>query len=235
MESLIDANTRRWKNCQINQDRLPEIDKVVARLTSPSAKARYKTVEKATGVPWWFVAVVHEREASQNWNSNLGQGDPWSRVSTHVPVGRGPFNSWEEAAIDALVACPPYSARNKDWSVGSALAHLERYNGLGYYNRGEPSPYVWAGTNQYVSGKFIADHVYSPTAVDHQLGCAALLKRMAVLETVVPSIGTKTVIIAGGAVAASQAPHLWPYILAGVGIALALEGMAWFIYRNWRN
>lgn len=44
--------------------------------------------------------------------------------------GGGPFNSWEEAAIDTLVNCAPYVARNKDWSVGGALLMLEQYNGL---------------------------------------------------------------------------------------------------------
>jgi len=30
------------------------------------------------------------------------------------PAGRGPFISWEEAAVDALVHCAPYAARHKD-------------------------------------------------------------------------------------------------------------------------
>ena len=45
----------------------------------------------------------------------------------HVPAGRGPFRSWEEAAIDALANCAPYAARNKDWNIGGALTELERY------------------------------------------------------------------------------------------------------------
>jgi len=44
----------------------------------------------------------------------------------HVPAGRGPFASWEEAAIDALVDCAPHLARNKDWSIGGALTELEQ-------------------------------------------------------------------------------------------------------------
>ena len=84
-----------------------------------------------------------------DWQS-LAQGDPWNRVSVHVPAGRGPFKSWEDAAVDALVNCSPYAARNKDWSIGGTLTMLEQYNGLGYAARGRPSPYVWSGTDQYL-------------------------------------------------------------------------------------
>jgi lysozyme family protein len=83
-------------------------------------------------------------------------------VSTHVPAGRGPFTSWEDAAFDALAMCPPFASRNKDWSPGGALTMLERYNGLGYAAKGVPSPYIWSGTDQYVSGKYVADHIYDP-------------------------------------------------------------------------
>jgi lysozyme family protein len=33
-----------------------------------------------------------------------------------------------------------------------------------------------------VKGKYVADGHYDPNAVDHQLGCAALLNRMAALD-----------------------------------------------------
>ena len=62
---------------------------------------------------------------------------------------------------------------------------LEQYNGLGYASKGLPSPYVWSGTDQYVSGKYVADGVFSATTVDKQLGCAGLIMAMAALD---PSI-----------------------------------------------
>jgi lysozyme family protein len=133
-------------------------------------------------VPWAFIAVAHERECSQDWAGSLAQGDPWNKISIHVPAGRGPFKSWEEAAVDALVNCAPHAASNKDWSVGGTLTMLEQYNGLGYASRGVPSPYVWAGTDQYRSGKFVRDGVYDPSAVDGQLGCAGLLMAMMALD-----------------------------------------------------
>ena len=102
-----------------------------------------------------------------------------------MPRGRGPFASWEAAAVDALANCAPFAARWTDWSIGGLLTLLEEYNGLGYAMRGVPSPYIWASTDQYRSGKYIADGHYDPDAVDHQLGCAALLARMVIADKTV--------------------------------------------------
>src|SRR6202165_3343147 len=153
IDALIVANQQRWEAMTLTASLVPMLNKVSQRLIA--AKDRYVTVSNTTTVPWWVIAVIHERESSQSWLGSLAQGDPWNRVSVHVPKGRGPFNSWEEAATDALVNCAPYAARNKDWSIGGTLTKLEEYNGLGYASRGRPSPYLWSGTNQYRSGKYV--------------------------------------------------------------------------------
>jgi lysozyme family protein len=181
LNALKAANAERWVNAQPTRN----FSAVARRLVGPSAKVRYQAVSASTGVPWAAIAVIHERECSQDWVESLAQGDPWDRVSVHVPAGRGPFGSWEEAAVDALVHCAPYAARNKDWSIGGTLTKLEEYNGLGYAARGRPSPYIWSGTDQYRSGKYVRDGVYDPNAVDSQLGCAGLLLTMMALD---PSI-----------------------------------------------
>lgn len=188
MTPLAQANAARWAKARLTRG--PEFRPASVRLVAN--KARYKAVEKNTGVPWFVIAVIHERESGANFSRSLAQGDPWNERSKHIPKGRGPFNSWEEAAMDALIACPPYAARNVDWSVGGTLALLERYNGLGYANRGLPSPYIWSGTDQYTKGKYVRDGVFDPNAVDKQLGCAGLLIAMMALD---PSIqlGTKRV------------------------------------------
>lgn len=170
------ANAKRWQSMHVHAELIPLFDKIAHKLVE--AKARYQTVSDATKVPWFVIAVIHERESSQSWWGSLAQGDPWNRVSIHVPRGRGPFSSWESAAIDALMHCSPFAARWTDWSVGGALTLLEEYNGLGYASHNHPSPYVWAGTDQYHAGKYVADGHYDPNAVDHQLGCAGLLSRM---------------------------------------------------------
>ena len=176
------ANAARWNAMHVEPALGATLDRVAQSLNDPAAKLRYEIVSVRTGVPWFIVAVIHEREASQSWAANLAQGDPWNAVSVHVPKGQGPFDSWEDAAVNALQRCAPYAAHWADWSIGGALTLLETYNGLGYARRGVPSPYVWAGTDQYKSGKYIADGHYDPHAIDRQLGCAALLARMAVAD-----------------------------------------------------
>ena len=177
LAALKAANAERWAKAKLTRNFVAIAKSLVA------SKPTYQRVEAKTGVPWFVIAVIHEREASQRWDTQLGQGDPLNKVSVHVPAGRGPFNTWEEGAYDALVNCAPHIARNTDWSPGGALTAVQGYNGLGY---GEmPSPYIWAGTDQYVKGKFIRDHVYDPNVVDIQPGCAALIKTMIVLD---PSI-----------------------------------------------
>jgi len=176
------ANAARWSAMQADPALTTAFARVAARLVAAAAKARYQAVSAQTGVPWFVVAVIHEREASQSWAANLAQGDPWNAVSVHVPKGQGPFASWEAAAVNALTRSPPYAAHWADWSSGGTLTLLESYNGLGYAQRGVPSPYLWAGTDQYVCGKYVADGHYDPHAVDHQLGCAALLWQMAIAD-----------------------------------------------------
>lgn len=247
---LKDANIRRWNAAKLTRG--PEFLPVAKRLVA--AKQRYMTVAMQTGVPWPFIAVTHQRESSQNWNRSLAQGDPWNQVSTRVPAGRGPFNSWEEAAYDALVNCAPYTARNKDWSIGGLLTKLEEYNGLGYATKGIPSPYIWSGTDQYKSGKYVADHVFNADVVDKQLGCAGLIMAMMSLDssikfdgaaitqkTTLPpsksktSTATKTgagIVIAGTAgtvaVGVQQGWGVWPWLIAG-GLAAMFAFVVYLI------
>ena len=174
--ALKAANAKRWADAKLTCNFASVAKSLVV------AKPRYQTVESKTDVPWFVIAVIHQRESDQNWFASVAQGDPWNRVSVHVPAGRGPFKSWEDAAIDALANCAPYIARNKDWSIGGTLTQLEEYNGLGYASRGVPSPYLWSGTDQYRSGKYVRDGVYDPSAIDSQLGCAGLLLAMMALD-----------------------------------------------------
>ena len=156
-------------------------------LTKPAKKAvtnkaRYQAIEARTGVSWVFIAVTHYRESSQNFKMSLAQGDPWDKKSVRVPAGRGPFASFEDAAVDALVDCAPYAARNNDWSIGGMLTLLERYNGLSYANASRPSPYIWSGTDQYTIGKVQYDHGPIVEIEDKQVGCAGLIITMMGLD-----------------------------------------------------
>jgi lysozyme family protein len=189
MVALKAQNGKRWVHARTTRD----FSSVARCLVAPHAKAKYLAVSAKTGVPWFIVAVIHQRECSQDWAGSLAQGDPWDRVSIHVPAGRGPFKSWEDAAVDALEHCAPHAARNQDWSPGGALTSLEEYNGLGYAVRGLPSPYIWSGTDQYVGGKYVRDGVFDPSVVDRQLGCAGLIMAMMKLDSTIAFTGLATV------------------------------------------
>lgn len=188
--NLTAANLARWRAMRVNPSLEQSIDTVAQKLIR--GKNRYQPISAKTGVPWAVIAVIHEREASCDWGANIAQGNPWDKVSTDVPKGRGPFACFEDAAFDALMNCAPFAGKWSDWSMGGALTLLEQYNGLGYAsgprdlqgNRypPQPSPYIWASTDQYVSGKYVADHDYRPSVVDPQLGCAALLARLFVAD-----------------------------------------------------
>jgi lysozyme family protein len=184
LNALTRANADRWAKSELTR----ESEFIRPAKVAVANKGRYLAIARAAGMPdiaWVFIAVSHYRESSQDFSKSLAQGDPWNEVSTHVPAGRGPFKSFEDAAVDALAKCSPYAARLKDWSIGGMLTNLERFNGLGYAARGVPSAYVWSGTDQYHSGKFVADGVYDPDTVDKQLGVAGLILTMMELD---PSI-----------------------------------------------
>jgi len=194
ISALMARNAARWQAMRLNADRLAAFDATARRLCAADAKARYAAIAAATGVPWFVIAVIHEREAGgpPHWDRQLGQGDPLDRVSTHDPAGRGPFfdhdddppgqDAFYRAALDALIDCPPHAAKWTDWSAGGAVTILEEYNGLGYAAMGVPSAYVWSGTDQYVSGKYVADHVYRANVVDVQEGCAPVIAAMMAID-----------------------------------------------------
>lgn len=170
--SLWPTYAKQWDSMTIRPSRLAEFKSIAKRLFD--AKGRYVNVQNKTGVPWYMIAVIHEREASQNWNTQLAQGDPLHRRSTHVPRGMGPYDTWEEGALAAL----KYDGLTKvqDWRLEKILFHLEQFNGWGYHLHGVPSAYVWAGSTVYTRGKYVADGVWSSGAIDTQPGCAPLIR-----------------------------------------------------------
>ena len=163
---------------------LPGHDAALAQIVHrlASNKARYQTVEKATGVPWWWIAIVHEREGSANFTTYLGDGEPLNHKTTMTPKGRGPFlgpDAWENGAIDALKFMN--LTQVTDWILARALYEWERYNGFGYVPHSINSPYVWAWTNLYTTGKFQESprgSWFNAHLKDPQPGCAAMLKAM---------------------------------------------------------
>src|SRR5512139_10779 len=169
--ALRAANVKRWRLATPTRDFKPVAEKRLAD------KPRYQEVTKRTGVPWAVIAAIHNRESGGRFDCNLANGQPLNMVTTLVPKGRGPYKTWEDSAVDALPRIPV-----TDWMLGGTLVFIERYNGPGYANRSLPSPYVWAGTSIYKSGKFVKDGVFDPRYVDQQLGCAGLIMALHELD-----------------------------------------------------
>lgn len=187
VSGLTAANAARWQKMEILPRRELEVEHVAARLIAPKAKAIYKQIAQAVwGEPyrWWFVAIVHEREASQNFACSIAQGDPWNERSVHQPRGIGPFKSFVDAAVFTLMRLPPFPAHWPDWSIGGVLTLWIAYNGDGYERlHHEPSPYDWGATNIEQEGKYVRDGVFNPGVWDQQVGCAAMLKKMMELDS----------------------------------------------------
>ncbi len=145
-------------------------------------KARYQGVSAKTGVPWYFVGIVHSLECGLKFTGHLHNGDRLTARTHQVPAGRPvkgtpPF-TWEDSACDALLM--KSLDKVKDWGIARVLYELERYNGFGYrtYHPSTLSPYLWSGCKHYSKGKYVADGKWSSTAVSQQTGAAPLLAKL---------------------------------------------------------
>ncbi len=172
-----------FNTCVIRSNRAGSVQSLVNKLLGN--RGRYESVQDASGVPWYFVAVVHNMEASQSFKGHLHNGDPLTARTVQVPAGRpksgSPPFKWEFSAADALAYEGLSSA--SDWTLAGTLYNLERFNGWGY-RLSHPhtlSPYLWSFSNHYTSGKYVKDGVWSDSAVSDQCGAAVLLRRFAEL------------------------------------------------------
>lgn len=190
-ERLKGEYSRRWAAMTINPSRRPGMELIANKIIAN--QKRYENLQKLTGVPWYFIGMLHFRESSCNFNRHLHNGDPLSGKTYHVPAGRipgkNPPYTFEESAVDAL-AMMGYT-KIKNWTVEQIAYRSEMFNGFGYRMNGFPSAYLWAGTNQYRSGKYIADGVFDPNAVDTQQGTMGVLK--VILEKTHTDISGETI------------------------------------------
>lgn len=149
-------------------------------------KARYDRVSAKTGIPSELIAALHWRESTGDFSKYLHQGDPLGKPARRVPKNIPVFHDWEKAAVHALTMKESIRDRLGITSTTTDPAALatfaEYYNGLGYYYKGRPSPYVFSGTDQYTSGKYIRDGVYSSRVRDRQLGVMAMIQYIRAME-----------------------------------------------------
>ena len=99
------------------------------------------------------------------------------QTTTKVPKGIY-FENWTDAAIDALSNHGGGPEAVANGTLEEFYEYAERYNGTGYRKHGVNSPYVWAGTDKYDKGKYVADGQYDANYVDQQLGVAVMLEAL---------------------------------------------------------
>ena len=140
--------------------------------------------EKVGIAPWYWIGCIHYRESTLNFKTHLHNGDSLKKRTVNEPSGR-PLSepttlggyAWDISAKDALQL--KKLDKWTDWSIEGALYQAERYNGFGYrLYKSNNSPYIWSGTNNWKSGKYLQDGKYSSTATKDQLGIAPLLFEM---------------------------------------------------------
>jgi lysozyme family protein len=179
-----------WDNATLREDKLNHIQSVCKRIMDNAGVYKRVSLEgkrmarlyhgiETPYIPWYFIAVLHYRESNMDFRGVLHNGQRilgTGKQTTWVPKGRGPFETWEEAANDALFILKHFHW-NKEWDIYKCIERAERYNGLGYRNKGHYSPYLFSGTNHYDGkGKYVADGRYDRNAVEKQLGVVAIWK-----------------------------------------------------------
>lgn len=134
----------------------------------------------------YILGALHFKEASGNFAGVLHNGEKiigTGKKTSLVPKGRGPFSTWEDAAVDAINLNGARWAKLRAGStdIGEILYAMERFNGTGYLigdGADETSPYLWACSNiNDGSGKYVRDHVFDGSATtDKAIGAALILK-----------------------------------------------------------
>ncbi len=174
---LSDEYDTLWAGMVIRAEKQPEADALVNAIIKN--QARYEKLSLRTGIPWPLIAMLHNMECGLSFKKHLHNGDPLSAKTVNVPAGR-PKNwdpatmDWDDSAADALTEI----AKQEKWTLAAMAFSAERYNGWGYRKHNVWTPYLWSFSNNYRSGKFVKDGVWSDTAISNQCGFMVLLRRM---------------------------------------------------------
>lgn len=162
-----------WDNCLVQ--------KPYDNTTLVANKPFYDRVSETTRVPWQMIGALHSVESGCNLMCCLHNGEKiigTGEKTKLVPAGRGPFSTWQDAAIDALIF--DGIANRGNWTIPKILMFCEKYNGLGYlkYHSDTMSPYLWAGTDLYSRGKYSSDGKWNSLLVSKEQGIVPILKSL---------------------------------------------------------
>jgi lysozyme family protein len=137
-------------------------------------KSRYLNAEKLTGVPWKLIAAIHFKESSLDFDCMIHNGEPLNIKSRIVPIGVGPFETWEASVVDSFKR--EGSDKVDNWTFAQQLKFAEKYNGLGYRKHNIYSPYVFGFTNlSEEKGGYPKDHVWDSSYPYKRPGVAAII------------------------------------------------------------
>jgi lysozyme family protein len=155
-EDLRREYRRMFRSLAVRPERRAIVQQVVDSLVAH--RRRYERAGAPVGVPWWFVAILHDLEDARSFH----------RVE--------PSRTWAQSATDALTR--DGLADVGGWSITRALYRFERRDGFGYRRRAVASPYLWSFSQHYERGAFVADGVFDPELVSRRCGAAVLLRTL---------------------------------------------------------
>ena len=181
-------HSERYILAKIKPEKMAEVEAAAKKMIQNKPRYEAVSLTLATGMPWWFVAIVHFMEGGGKFTRHLHNGDPLTDRTVNVPKGRpvmgkAPF-SWEESAIDAINYMENrnkfWKASKGKWDLESCLLKFEAYNGMGYRTKGINSPYLYSYTQFYTVGKYASDNKFDPKLVSKQPGVIPLMKALGV-------------------------------------------------------
>lgn len=182
LQGVYDDNAPRQRDMKLSLSREQANSVMNFRAHYKAHKGRYEKVAAKTGVPAKLIAALHWRESTGDFGTYLHQGDPLGKKAVNVPKNIPLFHVWEDAAEHALNMKKGNAdavGMSADMTDEVAMAtYAEAYNGLGYSYKDRPSPYVYAGTDQYQAGKYVRDGKYDKNHVDQQPGVMALMESL---------------------------------------------------------
>jgi lysozyme family protein len=155
-EALRREYRRMFRSLTVRPERRAIVPQVVRSLVAH--RRRYERAGAPVGVPWWFVAILHDLEGARSF---------------HRPE---PSRTWAQSATEGLMRRG--LADVGGWSITRALYRFEHLEGFGYRPLDVPSPYLWSFSQHYERGAFSSEGVFEPELVSRQCGAAVLLRTL---------------------------------------------------------
>ncbi|MEM6252433.1 MAG: D-Ala-D-Ala carboxypeptidase family metallohydrolase [Cyanobacteria bacterium P01_D01_bin.156] len=118
LEKLETEYKAAFDSCALQSNVEPTVRGIVGRMVQ--LRSHYETVEKATGMPWWFIGILHYSE----WNF------------------REP-GQFEQEITNVLIAKKYHQAKTR--TLGAMLWGFDLWNGF-RGGAGKQSTWVWGGT-----------------------------------------------------------------------------------------